>query len=102
MVWTSSSLTPTALTALRNDRSASTGVAFIPGWSKHPNAAQVLFDFMSSEEGQAIINKNSISPLPGIPGLLDSQYVQVGDLSLYTSPGYIDTATKKWQATFHR
>lgn len=38
----------------------------VPGWSQHPNAAQLLANFIVTPEGQAIIAKDDVAVLPGI------------------------------------
>jgi iron(III) transport system substrate-binding protein len=43
--------------------------AYDLGWSKHPNAAKVLADFIMSPEGQAALAINGTSALEGVKGL---------------------------------
>jgi iron(III) transport system substrate-binding protein len=77
--------------------------AYIPSWSKHPNAAQVLMNFMASEKGQEVLAKNSFSPLPNIPGTAGSLAdVKVADVKRITTPGWYDTYYANWKKTFGR
>lgn len=76
---------------------------YIPGWAKHPNAAQVLYDFMASPDGQAAINKNAISVLPNIPGTIG----QIGDVQTMTVEKVIDANVvnaynARWRQIFGR
>lgn len=76
---------------------------YIPGWAKHPNAAQVLYDFMASPEGQEAINKSAISVLPNIPGTIG----QIGDVQTMTVEKVIDANTvnaynARWRQIFGR
>ena len=43
----------------------------------HPNAAKLLLNYMLTPQGQALLNADSTSPLPNIPGTrpLPAQYV---------------------------
>jgi iron(III) transport system substrate-binding protein len=43
----------------------------------HPNAAKLVLNYMLTPEGQAVLNADSTSPLPNIPGTrpLPAQYV---------------------------
>lgn len=41
------------------------------GWSKHPNAARVLIDFMMSPDGQTALAVNGASALEGVTGLTE-------------------------------
>jgi iron(III) transport system substrate-binding protein len=38
----------------------------------HPNAAQLLADFLVTEEGQKAVSSDNASVLPNIPGAVDS------------------------------
>jgi iron(III) transport system substrate-binding protein len=77
--------------------------AYVPAWSKHPNAAQVLMNFMASEKGQEVLAKNSFSPLPNIPGTAGSlNDVKVADVKRITTPGWYDTYYANWKKTFGR
>jgi iron(III) transport system substrate-binding protein len=77
--------------------------AYIPSWSKHPAAAQVLMNFMASEKGQEVLAKNSFSPLPDIPGTAGSlSDVKVADVKRITTPGWYDTYYANWKNTFGR
>ena len=50
----------------------------ILGWTKRPNAAQVLNDYLMSPRGQAVWHGRgeSASPLPNIPGSPDANAIQ--------------------------
>jgi len=53
--------------------------AAIVNWAKNPNAALVAQDFIMSVKGQAAIvgNGESGSPVPGVPGALDTSKVNL-------------------------
>jgi iron(III) transport system substrate-binding protein len=59
----------------------------IMGWSKRPNAAQVLLDFLMSKEGQEAWSGDgaSASPLAGVPNALDARGMRSVDLTPYTA-----------------
>jgi iron(III) transport system substrate-binding protein len=59
--------------------------AGVVAWSKRPNAALVLMDYLMSVRGQTVINGKgeSASPLEGIPGSLDASSIQPFDPSKY-------------------
>lgn len=68
--------------------------------SPHPNAAQVLADFMVSESGQIAMSKGYGSALPGIKGAVaNAQDVPEQDLSLQT-PEAVAAYQKEWSALF--
>ena len=76
-----------------------TGTVF--NWAKRPNAALVLQDYLMSPRGQATWNGGgeSASPLPNIPGAMDSRTVNPYDPTPYT-PEVVIAYTKKWNALF--
>jgi iron(III) transport system substrate-binding protein len=45
---------------------ASPYIVELPGWAKHPKAAQLLANFLVSPEGQAIICKDDVSVVSGV------------------------------------
>ena len=45
-------------------------LSYIVGWSKHPNAAQLVLDYMATRDGQTAIAINGASALDGIEGTL--------------------------------
>jgi iron(III) transport system substrate-binding protein len=45
-------------------------LSYIVGWSKHPNAAQLVLDYMASRDGQTAITINGASALDDIEGTL--------------------------------
>jgi iron(III) transport system substrate-binding protein len=47
-------------------------LSYIVGWAQHPNAAQLVLDYMASPEGQTAIAINGASALDGIQGTLAS------------------------------
>jgi len=76
---------------------------YIVEWAKHPNAAQVLYDFMASPEGQTAINKNAISVLPDIPGTVG----RIGDVQTMNVENVVDAAkvdayNARWRQIFGR
>ena len=66
-------------------------------WSKRPNAALVLIDFLMSKEGQEAWSGDgaSASPLPGVPNALDARNVRPLNLAPYTPE-----ANKAFKARF--
>jgi iron(III) transport system substrate-binding protein len=68
--------------------------------SPHPNAAQVLADFMISPEGQAALARKSASVLPDTPGAVTSvDKVAPQDLTKLT-PDVVSSYTAKWDGMF--
>jgi iron(III) transport system substrate-binding protein len=67
-------------------------LAAVTAEAPHPNAARLLLNYVLTPEGQAVLNANSTSPLPNIPGTmpLPSQYV---------SPPIADAAAQADQLT---
>jgi iron(III) transport system substrate-binding protein len=66
----------------------------------HPNAAQVLADFMISPDGQAALARKSASVLPGTPGAVTTvDKVAPQDLSKLT-PDVVTAYTAKWDGMF--
>ena len=45
-------------------------LSYIVGWAKHPNAAQLVLDYMATRDGQTAITINGASALDGIEGTL--------------------------------
>ena len=60
-------------------------VGGVLGWSKRPNAAQVLLDYLMSVRGQTVWNSSgdSASALTNIPGSLDAKALDLVDLRPY-------------------
>ena len=71
------------------------------GWSKKPNAAQVLADFFLSREGQVAWHGtgDSASPLPGIPGAVEQGNAAVLDASAY-SRAALGANRERWNKLF--
>lgn len=69
------------------------------GWSKRPNAALVLADYVMSRDGQAAWHGTgeSASPLPDIPGAL-----RASDIYLPDPNGFPDEAEKKYREYWTR
>jgi iron(III) transport system substrate-binding protein len=68
----------------------------------HPNAAQLLADFMVSPEGQAAVGHNQATVLPNIPGAVTStDQVRKQDLTRLT-PDALKAFQVKWNALFKK
>lgn len=67
------------------------------GWSKRPNAAVVLMDFLMSVEGQTLLygTGEGASPRPNIPGSMPASEIQVFDASKYT-PEVVKAYREHW------
>lgn len=65
---------------------------YMLGWAKRPNAAQVLFDYMASPAGQAVLAKSNISTQPNVPDT-------IGDITRITPLNYQRTIDVKWLAS---
>ena len=66
----------------------------------HPNAAQVLVDYIVSPEGQAIVAKGNASTLPDIPGtLVDITSVPEQDTEKIT-PDFVAQYLEEWRQSF--
>jgi iron(III) transport system substrate-binding protein len=70
-------------------------------WSRRPNAALVLVDYLMSPEGQAAWHGtgDSVSPRPGIPGSLSAASVNTWDESEYP-PEVVAGYRLRWAALF--
>ena len=73
------------------------------GWSKRPNSALVLIDYLMSVRGQTVWNGagESASPLPGIAGSLNPQSMYVMEATKYTSQA-LQQAGDKWDRLFRQ
>lgn len=73
------------------------------GWSKRPNAARVLADYLMSRRGQQVWNGkgDAASPMAGIAGSLDSSTFSTYDPKDYPQE-VIDAYTKKWDGIFRK
>ncbi len=71
------------------------------GWSKRPNAALVLAEYVLSREGQGVWHSRgeTASPLPNIPGSLDASSVSSYDPAAYT-PEVVKKYRDYWSAIF--
>jgi iron(III) transport system substrate-binding protein len=66
----------------------------------HPNAAQLLADFMVTPEGQEAIARKAASALPGIKGAIaTTDTVRKQDLTKLT-PEYVRSFGEKWDRLF--
>jgi iron(III) transport system substrate-binding protein len=76
-------------------------VAAAFGWSKRPNAALVLLDYLMSRDGQSAWHGagDSASPLPGIKGAVEAEGVVMGDSSRLT-PQFIAAYRNRFQTIF--
>jgi iron(III) transport system substrate-binding protein len=76
---------------------------YIVGWAKHPAAAQVLYDFMASPEGQTVINQDAISVLPNIDGTIASiDDVKPMDVEKAIDPALVEETNARFRAIFGR
>ena len=67
-------------------------LSYILGWAQHPNAAQLVLDYMATPAGQEAIAINGASALDGIPGTL----ADIDDVQ----PVEIDHVTAEWAAPY--
>jgi iron(III) transport system substrate-binding protein len=83
---------------------AAKNLTYILKWARHPNAAQVLYDFMASREGQAAIAKDNVSALRGIPGTLGNpSQVSSGDIEgQLINTKWATEYYSRWQDVFGR
>jgi iron(III) transport system substrate-binding protein len=66
----------------------------------HPNAAQVLANFMITEAGQEAIARKAASVLPDVPGAVTTvDKVRVQDLSILTED-FVAEYQAKWNDLF--
>jgi iron(III) transport system substrate-binding protein len=72
-------------------------------WAKHPNAAQVLFNFMASPAGQAVLGKGNISSQKDVPGTLATpDKVTPLNVKRTLQPGWVAANQAAWRKTFGR
>lgn len=78
-------------------------LSYIPTWVKHPNAAQVLVNFMASPAGQEVLGKDGYSALPNIPGTVGPiAATSVANVKRITQPGWYESYYADWKTTFGR
>lgn len=67
------------------------------GWSKRPNAALVLMDYLMSVEAQTLLygTGEGASPRPNIPGAMPASEIQVFDASQYP-PEVVNRYRERW------
>ncbi len=72
-------------------------------WSKHPNAALVLLDYLMSREGQTVWHGvgDSASPLPDIKGAVAAEGVVQSDPARIT-PEFVNAYKARFQTIFGR
>jgi len=79
--------------------SAPTNTAILM-WAKHPNAAQVLMDYMMSRDGQEALAKGGASPLKGIhSAVADPDQLRPVNPQRLT-PEYMKQYSAKWNSLF--
>jgi iron(III) transport system substrate-binding protein len=70
---------------------------------KHPNAAQVLVNFMATPAGQEVLGKDGYSALPNIPGTVGPiEQASIANVKRITQPGWYDSYYADWKKTFGR
>ncbi len=78
----------------------STYYAMVLKAAPHPNAAQLLADFIVSREGQEAVTRTQGSVLPNVPGaILQDEEIYNTDPARIT-PQYVEAYQKKWNAIF--
>jgi iron(III) transport system substrate-binding protein len=78
-------------------------LSYIPTWVKHPNAAQVLVNFMATPAGQEVLGKDGYSALPNIPGTVGPiEQASIANVKRITQPGWYDSYYADWKKTFGR
>jgi iron(III) transport system substrate-binding protein len=83
---------------------AAGNTTYILTWARHPNAAQVVMDFLATREGQTAIAKDNVSALDGIDGTLGSaSQVSSGDVEKQlTNAEWGKRYYDRWQDIFGR
>lgn len=72
----------------------------IPATSPHPNAAQLLVDFMASRKGQEVLTTHAASVLPDVEGAItDVTNVREPDLSVLDAESVAEFQAR-WDALF--
>lgn len=78
-------------------------LTFILAESAHPNAAQVLSNWLATQDGQSAVAKNDITVLPDVPGTAgDASNLTVLDVERVAEPGWIDEQQSRWREAFGR
>lgn len=83
-----------------------TGIVYAAGafgWSKRPNAAILMLDYIMSVEGQTDWHGRgeTASPLPGIPGSLNASAIALWDIDAYP-PEVVSKYRERWNKIFTR
>jgi iron(III) transport system substrate-binding protein len=88
---------------LPNPGWAPLNLSYMLSWSKRPNAAQVLFNFMACPAGQQALTTGNVSVLPNIPGTLGApNAVTPANLDRMVDPAWIAKFYPQWADTFGR
>jgi iron(III) transport system substrate-binding protein len=78
-----------------------TNITYILANATHPNAAQVLFNFMATREGQSAIAIGNVSPLVDIEGTAgNASSVTAINIERVLSPDFTKSYYDTWLATF--
>jgi iron(III) transport system substrate-binding protein len=75
---------------------------YIPKWAKHPNAAQVLVNWMASPAGQDVMGQDQYSPLDGKGVIGPIAKMTPINVKRTVTAGWYDTFFAKWKTTFGR
>lgn len=86
---------------------AAANLSYLLDQAPHPNAAQVLYDFMASREGQTAIAAGNVSALDGIKGTIgtpDQVNTALGtlDIGQLTSTEWATDYANHWHEIFKR
>lgn len=78
-------------------------LSYMPNWnSEHPNAAQVLFDWLGSPEGQETVGANNVSVLD-VPGTLQTfEDTRMVDFDTQLDPAWVAEQQAEWREVFGR
>lgn len=78
-------------------------ISYIPSWTGSPAGAQLLYDFLASDDGQAIVGNGNVSALPDVPGSLGStEEVTLIDIDRVTDETWVADQQAAWRETFGR
>jgi iron(III) transport system substrate-binding protein len=76
---------------------------YLLGKSAHPNAAQVLANWLATPAGQSAVAKNDITVLPDVEGTAgDASGLTVLDVERVVEPGWLEDSQSRWREAFGR
>jgi iron(III) transport system substrate-binding protein len=75
---------------------------YVPKWSKRPNAAQVLVNWMASPEGQTVLGEEQFSPTNVKGALGPVEKMTPTNVKRTLDDNWVKTFFERWKMIFGR